>query len=101
MTLRGHLFDLGKDVRCDQYGVAFGERLNQIANGDHLMRVKPAGRLVQNQNLGITQQRLSDRDALAETAGKLAGQKRHDARQIEPLRGRVHGTFRDSNCANP
>ncbi len=83
-------------MRRKQHGVPAGQRPNQIADGDHLMRIEPAGRFVQHQNFGIAQQSLRDRDALAEAAGQLARQQLHHRRQIEPLRSRVHGAFRRS-----
>ena len=87
---RGDLFDLGEDVRGDQHGVASRERLNEIANGNDLVRIEPAGRLVQHQHLRSSQQRLRDRDALTEATGELAGQQHHDAGEIQPLGCGVH-----------
>ena len=73
-----------------------GERLDEIAHGDDLMRIEPAGRLVQHQDLGIAEQSLRDRHALAEATGQLAGRELHHARQVEPLGGIVHRTSRRS-----
>ena len=77
-------------MRGEQDGVAPRKRANQIANGDHLMRVEAAGRFVQHQDLGVAQQCLRDRDALAKPAGQLARQQRHHRCQIEPCCGRIH-----------
>ena len=75
MIRDGDLFDLGEDVGGDQHGVAFRERPNELAKADNLVRIEPAGWLVQHQHLRSSQQHLRDRDALTEAAGELAGQE--------------------------
>ena len=87
---RGDLLDLRQDVRGDQHGMRAGERADQIAHGDDLMRIEPAGRLVEHQHLRIAEERGRDRHTLAKAARQLAGRQAHDARKIEPLGGRFH-----------
>ena len=60
----GNLLDLREHVRGDQHGLPAGKFADEVANGDDLSGVEPAGRLVEHQQLRLIQQRLGDRDAL-------------------------------------
>ena len=55
---------LGQNVRGENDRVAFAEALDQVADLDNLLRVKADGRLVQNEDGRVAEQRLRDADAL-------------------------------------
>ena len=64
--------DLGEDVRGEDHGVLAGERPDEGADLGDLLRVQPDGGLVEDQHLGIAQQRLGQAHALAVALGQLA-----------------------------
>ena len=72
-------------MRSEQHGVPAGKRADEIAHGDDLMRVEPAGWLIEHQDFRVAEQRLRDRHALAKPAGQLSARHRHDALEIEPF----------------
>ena len=50
----------------------FAESCNQVADLDDLFRVKTDGRFIENEHIGIADERLGDTDALAIAFGKMA-----------------------------
>ena len=64
--LVGGLVDLGEDVAGDEHGAALGGlRSQQVAQPAHPLRVESVGRLVEDQDAGIAEQRRRQRQALA------------------------------------
>ena len=49
--------DLGQDVGREQQGVLASELADQLADGDDLLRVEPDGRLVEDQDLRVVEDR--------------------------------------------
>ena len=64
---RRQAVDLGEDVTGHEHGhaVVRGERAQQVADLDDAGRVEPVGRLVQQQQLGVVEQRGREPQALA------------------------------------
>ena len=56
--------DLGKDVGAEQHGVIFAESADDFARFLDLPRVEARGGLIQQQYLGLAEQRLGETDAL-------------------------------------
>jgi hypothetical protein len=61
-------------VGAEDDGVVAGEVLEQVADLDDLGGVEAAGRLIEDQDIGIVDDGLSDADALAVALGELADQ---------------------------
>ena len=59
------LRDLGQDVRAQDDRVIAGELLDQLARFDDLLRVEAGGRLVEDEDVRVVNQRLGEADALA------------------------------------
>jgi hypothetical protein len=68
------LFDLGQNVGAENDGVVTRELLEQVAYFDDLLGVESAGRLVEDEDVGIVDDRLGEADALPVSFGKLADQ---------------------------
>ncbi len=68
------LRDFGKDVRAqdDRVIAGRGELLDELARLDDLLRVEAGGRLVENQHVGVVNQRLREADALLVALRQLA-----------------------------
>ena len=65
------LGELGQDVRAEEDGLAVGGELaNQRAELDARARVEVRGRLVEDEQLRIVNDRPAERDALLETLGE-------------------------------
>ena len=64
----GHPLDLAEDVRGDQNRTLASQRANQLAHLDDLTRVEPVRRFVEDQQRGVAEQGLSDRNTLTVTA---------------------------------
>ena len=63
-----------QDVGAENDGVVAGQRLEQVADFDDLLRVETGGGLVQDQHVGIVDDRLRQADALPVALGELADQ---------------------------
>ena len=75
MTTRWQVCDdLGQDVRAQDDRVIAGELLDQLARLDDLLRVEAGGRLVEDQHVGVVDQRLREADALPVALRQLAAQ---------------------------
>ena len=76
------LADLGQDVARDQDRVVLLEVVDEVAHLDDLHRVETAGRLVEDEELRLVDDRLRDADALAEAvrqrADQVASRRRRD-----------------------
>ena len=66
------LRDLGQDVRAEDDRVVAGEAPDQLARLDDLLRVEAGGRLVEDQHVGVVNQRLGEADALPVALRELA-----------------------------
>ena len=66
------LRDFGQDVRAEDDRVIAGELLDQLARLDDLLRVEAGGRLVEDQHVGVVDQRLRQADALLVALRQLA-----------------------------
>ena len=77
------LFDFGKDVGAEDDGVVAGQALDQVAGFIDLLGIEARCRLVENQHVGVVNDRLRQPDALAiafgEFAQKLVPDIRHKA----------------------
>ena len=82
------LTDLGKDVRAQDDRVVAAELLDQPARLDDLLRVEAGGRLVEDQHLGVVEQRLREADplpvALRELAAMAVAPRRRSASAPSP-----------------
>ena len=58
--------DLAQDVRREQHGLLATELAHERAHPHDLARVEAAGRLVEDEHIGIPEQRLGEADALPE-----------------------------------
>ena len=73
MTTRWQVCDdLGQDVRAEDDRVIAGELLDQLARFDDLLRVEAGGRLVEDQHVGVVDERLGEADALLVAFRELA-----------------------------
>ena len=63
-TLAEHR-DLGQNMRAQQYRVLARESADHVPDFDDLFRVETNGRFIQNQHGRISDERLSEADALA------------------------------------
>ena len=61
------LGDLGKDVRAQDDRVIAGEVLDQLPSFDDLLGVEAGGRLVEDQHVGVVDERLREADALRDS----------------------------------
>ena len=52
-------------MRGNEDGLLAGKRADEVANGDDLIGIKSSGRLVEDEQLGLVDERLSDGDTLA------------------------------------
>ena len=68
--------DLGQDVGREHDRVAAGERADQLAGLDDLLRVEAGRRLVEDQHVGVVQDRLGEADALPVALRQLVDQRR-------------------------
>jgi hypothetical protein len=66
------LRDLWQDVRAEHDGVIARQAANEVACLDDLLRIEARGWLVQNQHIGIVNERLREADALLEAFRELA-----------------------------
>ena len=64
--------DLGHDVRREQDRVPVAQLADQVADLADLDRVEPGGRLVEDQDVGVVDQRLGQADPLAEPSREVA-----------------------------
>src|SRR5439155_19297517 len=76
----GDLLDLAEDVRADQDGMLTGEIPEESTRLDDLARIESVCGLVQNDNVGIVNQRLRDGYSLAIPAGTRADRWREHVR---------------------
>ena len=67
-----HGFHFRQDVGGKNNGVVAGQAFDQLAGFEDLVRIEAGGGLVQHQDVGIVQNRLSQADALAVAFGELA-----------------------------
>src|SRR5205823_10121315 len=65
----GHV---GKDVGGEHDGVLAGERFDELAYLDDLGGIETDGGLVEDEHLGIAEQRLGEADALLLSLGEVA-----------------------------
>ena len=82
------LRDLGQNVRAEDDRVIAGELLDQLARFDDLLRVEAGRRLVEDEHVGVVDERLREADALPVALRQLAAQAvRHvvDARALHHL----------------
>src|SRR5262249_53270344 len=70
--LLARLLDFGKDVGAENNGVVARELAKQLADFDDLLRVEAAGRLVEDEDVGVVDDRLGESDALPVAFGKFA-----------------------------
>jgi hypothetical protein len=70
----GGRFDIRNDVRGQDHDAVAGQVGEQVAEPDALFWIEPHGGFVDDQQLGIVQQRLGDADALFHTA-RIAAQR--------------------------
>ena len=75
------LRDLRQDVRAEDDRVVAGEAADQIARLDDLLRVEAGGRLVEDQHLGVVDDRLRQADALPVALRQLAAVARRPCRR--------------------
>jgi hypothetical protein len=68
------VLDLGQDMSAEDDGVVAGEAADQLAGFDDLLGVETGSGLVENQDLGVVDNRLRQADALAVAFGELADQ---------------------------
>ena len=66
------LFDFVQDVTRDKHGHLAAERANEVADAEDLVRVEADGGFVQDDDLGLGQERVRNTDALAEAFRELA-----------------------------
>ena len=69
------LRDLGQDVRAQDDGVRARQPLDEVAGLHDLLRVEAGGRLVEDQDLGVVQDRLRQPDALPVALRELAAER--------------------------
>ena len=80
------LGDLGQDVAGDEHGAPFvGQAAKQIAQPADALGVEAVGRLVEDQDLGIAQQRGGEPEALAHPEGELAHPPAGGAGEIDEV----------------
>ena len=73
MTTRWQVCDdLGKDVRAEDDRVIAGQAPDEIARLDDLLRIEAGGRLVEDQDFGVVNERLRQADALPVALRQLA-----------------------------
>ena len=89
-TVRDAL-DLGEDVGGDEDRKLLRERADQSAHLDDLARVETIGRLVQHQQLRLSEQRLSDSHALPIAARELSYEQGPHALQGQALDHLIDG----------
>ena len=82
-------FDLSKHMRGDQYGAPSGQLPDQRTDLDHLIGVERIGRLVEDQQRRVIDQRLCDGDALAIAARELADRHTEHRPELQPLGSRA------------
>jgi hypothetical protein len=85
ITTRSHcLGDLGQVVARDEDGAALGgERPQKVAQPAHSFRVEAVGGLVEDEELGITEQRGREAEALPHAKRIAAGPAVRGARQVD------------------
>ena len=72
MTTRWHVCrNFRSDVGAQDDGVIARQRLDELADLDDLLRVEPGGRLVEDEDVRVVDQRLREADALLVALGEL------------------------------
>ena len=79
-------FDLGKDMRGQHDRMAAAELLDDVADLDDLDRVKTDGRLVEDQHVGVSEQRHRKSDALLVAFGQVLDHAVADMADADRLR---------------
>src|SRR5438094_2486274 len=74
--------DLGKDVRREHDRVLAGQRLDELAHLDDLRGIEPDGGLVEDEHLGVAEQRLRKSDALLLSFGEVADDALDELRAV-------------------
>ncbi len=103
------LLDLGQDVRAQQHGdPGLGEPRISVADVADAGRVEPVGRLVEDQQVGLLEQRRRDREPLlhAQRVGAVAvtvapGEADRLDRGVDPARGRRRVRARSGRLRRP
>src|SRR5690606_4046015 len=85
----GDLAHLGEDVAREEQRPLAAEALDEIADLGDLPRVEPRGRLVEDEHLGIAEERLREPDALAKALAQLADEAPPDLAEARRLDRRV------------
>ena len=80
------LGDLGQDVAGDEHGAPFvGQAAKQIAQPSDALGVEAIGRFVEDQDLGVAQERRGEPEALAHPEGELADSPAGGAGEIDEV----------------
>ena len=74
MTRSQDVLHFGQDVGAEDDGVVAGEAVDQLADFDDLLGIEAGGGLVEDQDVGVVDDRLGEADALAVALGELADQ---------------------------
>ena len=95
-----HRLHLGQDVGGQDHAVGARQLADQRADLADLVRVEPDGRLVEDDHVGVVDDRLRDADALLVALGQRADQPVADVGQAAALLG-ARPAPRQSGCAAP
>ena len=87
-TIAGH-FHFEKSVRRDEHGVVAPQVFDELAHGADLVRVQADRRLVQNDKLGLVDERIGEADTLAIAFRQITDDFTADVRQ----RALLHHNF--------
>ncbi|EOY50370.1 hypothetical protein SLI_5662 [Streptomyces lividans 1326] len=88
---------LAHQVRGDEDGAAFrGERLHQVAHPVDALRVEAVDRLVEEQHLGVAEQRGGDAEPLAHAEGEALGTPLGHVLEAHHAEHLVHPAGRDA-----
>ena len=79
--------DVGDDMRGEQHDPVLREACEQIAKPHALLGIETNGRLIDDEELRIAEQRLGDCDALPVAAGERAERPFCDRHEIECVAG--------------
>src|SRR6202034_911261 len=85
------LLDLGQHMGGHQNGSLAGQLSYEIADGDDLAGIEPTGRLVENEQLRIVEQRLAYGDALPITPRQLPDWNLRHGLELETFRNGSNG----------
>src|SRR5262249_5182707 len=92
--------DLGQDVGAENDGVLAGKVVDELAGLDDLLGVEAGGGLIEDQNVRVVNERLSEAHALAISARELADEFVTDVTESTTLGDLVHAAaevgFRDA-----